>query len=139
MLTKGLKVNAHTIPITEIKEPNAKASLGSSTLAGSGRLMVLGILASISRSTYILSTVLPLMDRNRLPKRDNIVTQSVTRCPVDAYPAQPVISSKKVCLLFVSSQYAFSLMIILSFKLCSLTACWTLPTCFSSNLTIFTS
>jgi len=102
-------ISAQPTPRTESVMPNTSASLGDIFPDGSGRQQVRFMRESISRSYHILSTVLPLIARNRLPATPSIVGKLIQGQRELMNPARPVIRSSKVCWLLISDQWSFIL------------------------------
>jgi hypothetical protein len=92
-------------PVKVRVKPRIKASLEEIFPAGRGRQQVLSIFASMSRSIYMLSTVDPLIARNKLPAIPNTLqTLNIGQRQL-IYPASPVNKSKPVWRDFISGQY----------------------------------
>ena len=73
--------------------------------AARGRLQVRCMMASISRSSHMLSTVLPLIARNMLPAMANMAFVAACAGWTLKKPAMAVVSSRNVCRLLIRGQY----------------------------------
>ena len=110
-------MKAQDTPRTERINPKTRASLGLVIPVLSGLLLVLGIMASISRSYHIFKTVLPLMESNKLPA--NPIMTGILKIGQRAliYPASPVISSSPVCKDLTSGKYFFLKLLNIDFMI----------------------
>jgi hypothetical protein len=91
-------------PAKDRVKPRNKASFTLIFPDGRGLLAVRAILASISRSSTMFNTVLPLIAKNRLPANPRKVCRVITGHLALIYPVRPVIRSRPVWRLFISGR-----------------------------------